>query len=144
MSNGTKTAELASGLRVGIARLSRRLRYQHTGGTGLNLGQLATLGTLDRHGPLSPRELAEHEKVQPPSMTRILAALEEQGLILRTKHETDGRQQLISLTPAAKALLREDRRRRDAWLAQRLAELTPDERDLLRSVLPLIDRLGRG
>ena len=144
MANGSTTAELASGLRVGIARLSRRLRYQHTHGTGLSIGQLATLGTLDRHGALSPRELAEHEKVQPPSMTRILAALEEHGLILRTPHETDGRQQLISLTPAAKDLLREDRRRKDAWLAQRLAELTAEEREALRAAMPVIERLGRG
>ena len=136
----TRTAELASTLRVSVMRLARRLRAERIA-TDLSLTQLAALGTLDRHGALTPRELADHEKVQPPSMTRVLAGLEERGLILRTPHETDGRQHLVSLTADAKALLREDRRRRDAWLAQRLAELTPEERELLRAAAPVIERL---
>lgn len=138
----TRTAELASTLRVSVMRLARRMRAERAL-TDLSLSQLATLGTLDRHGPLTPRELAEHEKVQPPSMTRVLAGLEERGLILRTPHETDGRQHLVSLTPDATALLKEDRRRRDAWLAQRLAELTQEERDVLRAAAPVIERLTR-
>jgi DNA-binding MarR family transcriptional regulator len=76
-------------------------------------------------------------------MTRTLAALEELGLITRTPHATDGRQHLVALTSDAKALLREDRRRRDAWLSRRLAELTQDERDLLRAAAPLLDRITR-
>ncbi len=138
----TKTAELASTLRVSVMRLSRRLRAERLQ-TDLSLNQLATLGTLDRHGPLTPRELAEHERVQPPSLTRVLAGLEERGLILRTPHETDGRQHLVSLTAEANALLREDRRRRDAWLARRLAELTQEERDVLYAAAPVIERLTR-
>lgn len=144
MPTSTKTAELASSLRVSVTRVSRRLRYERNGATDLSLGQLATLGTLDRHGPLTPRELADHEKIQPPSMTRILGALEERDLIVRTPHETDGRQHLVSLTPAAKNLLREDRRRRDAWLARQLAELTDDERAVLRAALPVFERLAKG
>jgi len=138
----TKTAELASTLRVSVMRLGRRLRAERVV-TDLSLTQMAALGTLDRHGPLTPRELAEHEKVQPPSMTRVLAGLEERGLILRTPHETDGRQHLVSLTAEANALLKEDRRRRDAWLARRLAELTQEERDVLRAAAPVIERLTR-
>ena len=138
----TKTAELASTLRVSVMRLGRRLRAERVV-TDLSLTQMAALGTLDRHGPLTPRELADHEKVQPPSMTRVLAGLEERGLILRTPHETDGRQHLVSLTPDAKALLKEDRRRRDAWLAQRLAELSQEEREVLRAAAPVIERLTR-
>jgi DNA-binding MarR family transcriptional regulator len=138
----TKTAELASTLRVSVMRLSRRLRAERLQ-TDLSLNQLATLGTLDRHGPLTPRELAEHEKVQPPSMTRVLAGLEERGLILRTPHASDGRQHLVSLTADARTLLKEDRRKREAWLAQRLAELTQDERDVLRAAAPVIERLTR-
>ena len=137
-----KTAELASTLRVSVMRLGRRLRAERVV-TDLSLTQMAALGTLDRHGPLTPRELAEHEKVQPPSMTRVLAGLEERGLILRTPHETDGRQHLVSLTAEANALLKEDRRRRDAWLARRLAELTQEERDVLRAAAPVIERLTR-
>jgi DNA-binding MarR family transcriptional regulator len=137
-----RTAELASTLRVSVMRLGRRLRAERVV-TDLSLTQMSALGTLDRHGPLTPRELADHEKVQPPSMTRVLAGLEERGLILRTPHETDGRQHLVSLTADAKALLKEDRRRRDAWLAQRLAELTQEERDVLHAAAPVIERLTR-
>jgi DNA-binding MarR family transcriptional regulator len=143
MPTMTRTAELASSLRVSVMRLSRRLRYERAD-FSLSLTQIATLATLERHGPSTPRELAEHEKVQPPSMTRVLAGLEESGLIDRTPHESDGRQHLVSLTQAARDLLREDRRRRDAWLARRLAELTQEERDLLRAAAPVIERLTRG
>ena len=138
----TRTAELASTLRVSVMRLSRRLRAERLQ-TDLSLNQLATLGTLDRHGPLTPRELAAHERVQPPSMTRVLAGLEERGLILRTPHASDGRQHLVSLTADARTLLKEDRRKREAWLAQRLAELTQEERDVLRAAAPVIERLTR-
>jgi len=139
----TRTAELASIMRVSVMRLSRRLRWERAD-AGLSLTQIATLATLERHGALTPRELAEHEKVQPPSMTRVLVHLEELALIDRTPHASDGRQHLISLTKAARALLKEDRRRRDAWLAQRLAELTPAERELLRAAAPILERLSRG
>ena len=143
MPTMSRTAELASIMRVSVMRLSRRLRAERSD-VGLTLTQIATLGTLDRSGPLTPRELAEHEKVQPPSMTRVLASLEELGLIDRTPHESDGRQHLVSLTINARALLKEDRRRREAWLAQRLAELTTAERDLLSAAAPLLERLSRG
>jgi DNA-binding MarR family transcriptional regulator len=136
----TRAAELASSMRVSVMRLSRRLRVERAD-HGLTLTQISVLATLDRHGPLTPRELAQHERVQPPSMTRTLAALEERALIVRTPHASDGRQHLISLGAPAAALLREDRRRRDAWLAQRLAELTQAERDVLRAAAPIIDRI---
>jgi DNA-binding MarR family transcriptional regulator len=136
----TRTAELASSMRVSVMRLSRRLRVERAD-HGLTLTQISVLTTLDRHGPLTPRELAQHERVQPPSMTRTLAGLEERALLVRTPHASDGRQHLISLAAPAAALLREDRRRRDAWLAQRLAELTQAERDVLRAAAPIIDRI---
>jgi len=140
MPTMTRTAELASSMRVSVMRLSRRLRVERAD-HGLTLTQISVLATLDRHGPLTPRELAQHERVQPPSMTRTLAGLEERALIVRTPHASDGRQHLISLAAPAAALLREDRRRRDAWLAQRLAELTQAERDVLRAAAPIIDRI---
>ncbi len=136
----TRTAELASTMRVSVMRLSRRLRSERADHE-LSLTQIATLASLERKGPLTPRELASHEKVQPPSMTRILAGLEERGLITRTPHASDGRQHLVALTKPARELLREDRRRRDAWLAQRLVSLTQDERQLLRDAALLIDRI---
>jgi DNA-binding MarR family transcriptional regulator len=142
MPTMTRTAELASELRVAVMRLARRLRTERPD-TGLSLTQIATLGTIDRHGSLTPREIAEHERVQPPSMTRVLAGLEQLGLIVRTPHDRDGRQHLVSLTKAAQDLLREDKRRREAWLAQRLAELTIEERELLAAAAPIIDRITR-
>lgn len=138
----TRTAELASVLRVSVMRLSRRLRFERPD-SGLSLTQLSALGTLDRHGPLTPRELADHEKVQPPSMTRVLSGLEERGLIDRTPHESDGRQHRVSLTRQGTDLLREDRRRREEWLACRLAELTPEEREVLRAATVLLERITR-
>jgi DNA-binding MarR family transcriptional regulator len=142
MPTMTRTAELASTMRVSVMRLARRLRSERAD-HDLTLTQVAALATLDRHGPLTPRDLADHEKVQPPSMTRTIAALEERGLITRTPHATDGRQHLVALTADARSLLKEDRRRRDAWLSQRLAELSQEERDLLRAAAPLIDRITR-
>jgi len=135
-------AALASALRISIMRVARRLRGQRPD-NGLTLTQLSALGTLDRHGPMSPGELAAHEKVQPPSMTRTLAFLEERRLVLRTPHPRDGRQHVVALTDEGRQLLREDRRRREAWLAQRLAELTAEERALLRAAAPVLERLGR-
>jgi DNA-binding MarR family transcriptional regulator len=141
MPTSTGTAELSSDLRLSVMRLARRLR-QERADVSLSLTQLATLATLDRKGPLTPRELAEQERVQPPSMTRVLAALEQRGLVARTPHESDGRQHLVAITPAARDMLREDRRRRDAWMSRRLQDLTPEEREILRRAAPVLERLG--
>ena len=138
----SRTAELSSQLRMSVMRLARRLRNERAD-FSLSLNQLAVLATLDRHGPLTPRELAAHEKVQPPSMTRILGVLEERGLVVRTPHPTDGRQVLVADTPEATALLREDRRRRDVWLSRRLAELTPQERATLREASKILERIAQ-
>jgi len=133
---------LASTLRMSVARLARRLRNQRSD-LSLTLTQISALATLERYGAMTPRELAAHEKVQPPSMTRVLAALEERGLVDRTPHPTDGRQQLVTVTKAAKAMLRDDRNRRDAWLAHRLGEFSVQERDVLRAAAPLLERLAQ-
>src|ERR687883_642699 len=112
-------------------RLSRRLRNQRVD-TSVTLTHLAALSTLKRHGPMSPGELAAHERVQPPSMTRVVVALEGLGLVSRTPHPTDGRQVVIDLTPAAEELLAAEARAREAWLTGRLQELSADERAVLR------------
>ncbi len=142
MPTATRTdTELASGLRMSVMRLARRLR-SHRLDSGLSLTQLSVLGTLHRHGAMSPGELAEHEKVQPPSITRVLAVLEGRGLTTRAPHPTDGRQQIVTLSPAGQSLLREDRRQRTAWLARQLTGLTAEERALVRAALPVLERLG--
>jgi DNA-binding MarR family transcriptional regulator len=135
------TAELASSLRIGVMRLARRLRSERAD-TGLTLTQLATLASLQRLGPTTPGALAAHEKVQPPSMTRVLASLEAEGLVTREPHPSDRRQIVVSLTPPARQLLHKDRRQREAWLACRLNELPPDDRALLNRATVLLDRLS--
>ena len=132
---------LASTLRLAVMRLARRMRAERAD-TSLTLSQLAALATLDRHGPLTPGELAAHEKVQPPSMTRLLAVLEAADLVTRTAHPTDGRQVVMAVSPAGQALLREDRRRRDAWLAQRLRTLDAEEVAVLDRAAAILDRLA--
>ncbi|XRQ11244.1 MarR family transcriptional regulator [Actinomadura welshii] len=140
---------LAEELRISIARLSRRLRTLRPpasgDGTGgpLSLTQFAALAAIERHGSMTPRELADHEKVQPPSMTRVIAYLEERGLVARRPHATDGRQVVLNATDEGAALLADERRRKEAWLAMRLGELTPDEREVLRQAAPIIDKLSR-
>ncbi len=133
--------ELVATLRVGVMRLARRLRNERSG-SDLTLTQLSALGTLDRYGKLTIGELAAIENVKPPSMTRTVNFLQEARLVTRSAHETDGRQVVVGLTDHARAVLDEDRRRRDAWLAVHLADLAPADLDLLRSVAPLLDRMA--
>jgi len=135
-------AGLASALRVSLARLNRRLRRQ-AAEHSLTPTQLATLASVERHPGVTPGELAEHEKVQPPSMTRVIAVLESRGLIERTPHPTDRRQVTVTCTEAGVALLRQERRKKEAWLAQRLKELTPEERAALRAAAPVLEKLSQ-
>jgi DNA-binding MarR family transcriptional regulator len=133
--------ELVAALRVGVMRLARRLRNERSG-SDLTLTQLSALGTLDRYGKLTLGELAAIENVKPPSMTRTVNCLQEAGLVTRAAHESDGRQVVVGLTDHARAVLDEDRRRRDAWLAVHLADLAPADLDLLRFIAPLLDRMA--
>jgi DNA-binding MarR family transcriptional regulator len=134
-------ADFSGVLRLAVMRLARRLRNERVS-TDLTLSQLAALATIERHGALTPGELAAQERVQPPSMTRIITTLAGAGLVDRTPHPTDGRQHLVHATSTGTALLAEDRRRRDAWLTQRLAELDPAEVEILRAATGILDRLA--
>lgn len=134
-------AGLAAALRVSISRLSRRLRAQSD--HSLSATQYAALGAVSRHAAMTPGELAEHEKVQPPSMTRVIAALEERGLLTRAPHPTDRRQVILHVTEQGEQLIKQERRRKEAWLARRLAELTPEEREILRRAAPILERISR-
>lgn len=132
---------LASALAVSVARLSRRLRQERD--TDLTPTQLSALGSVRRHGPLTVGALAGHERVRPPSMTRTIGGLADQGLLVRTPHERDGRQVVVSLSAEGERLLDAERRRRDAWLARRLRELSPADRDVLRRAAPLLEGLAQ-
>ena len=135
-------AGLASQLRLSVMRLRRRLANERHPDNELSLGAMAVLGWLHRHDELSVGELATLERVQPPSMTRTVRCLVEDGHIERRPHATDGRQVLVSLTPSGRETVLADRRRRDAWLACRLSELTPHERAVLREAAPILERLS--
>src|SRR5512141_1664948 len=134
---------LASALRVSVARLQRRLRSERDPDNELlPVGQLSVLGLLNRYGDSTVGELAALERVQPPSMTRTVNCLVEGGYAVRRKHDTDRRQVVVALSEQGKAVLANDRRRRDAWLARRLRELSPEERTVLRQAAPIIERLA--
>ncbi len=124
-------------------RLNRRLRRARPV-SELTMNQLSALASLELAGAMTPRELADSERVQPPTITRIVAKLEDRGLVQRTPHPTDGRQVILAPTERALELLDGDRRAREAWLAQRLAELPAEEREVLRRAAAILDRIARG
>ncbi len=139
-------AGLATALRISVSRLARRLRAErlaHGLEPGLSDTQLAALAALERHGAMTPGELAEHEKVQPPSMTRVIAALEDRSLVVRGPHATDRRQVMLTATEHGKAVVRQSRTLREAWLARRLQELSPQERSTLRAAAPILEKLSQ-
>jgi DNA-binding MarR family transcriptional regulator len=138
---------LATTLRISVSRLARRLRVERLvpelAEPALSDTQLAALATLERHGAMTPGELAEHEKVQPPSMTRVIAALVEWQLVMRAPHPSDRRQVVLTVTASGRDLVNKVRRRREAWLARRLAELSPQERATLRAAAPILEKLSQ-
>jgi DNA-binding MarR family transcriptional regulator len=140
-------AGLATAMRISITRLARRLRVERLGLGGseaiLSDIQLAALAALERHDAMTPGELAEHEKVQPPSMTRVIAVLEERGLVRRAAHPTDRRQVILTVTQQGRDVVQLVRRRREAWLAQRLQELTDEERATLLAAAPILEKLSQ-
>ncbi len=132
------TAELATALRPVILRLGRRLRQMQDESVELTASQSSAMGVLLNHGELTMGELAAEEKVRPPTVTRVVNSLETRGLVRRTSDPRDGRQSLVGLTDTGRAMLLANRRRRDAWLAHRLAELGPDDREVLRRAVPVL------
>ena len=138
---------LATALRISVSRLARRLRVERLmpelAEPALSDTQLAALATLERHGAMSPGDLAEHEKVQPPSMTRVIAALVDWELVTRAPHQTDRRQVILTVTSEGRSLVQKVRRRKEAWLARRLAELSPQERAILREAAPILEKLSQ-
>jgi len=136
-------AGLAAELRLGVMRLRRRLASERHPDNELSLNQMGVLGVLARRGAMTVGELASAEKVQPPSMTRTVNCLEESGDVVKRPHETDRRQVVVELSEQGRDRVLADRARRDAWLAQRLRELTPDERAVLRQAAPILDRLAQ-
>ncbi|MEV0703836.1 MarR family transcriptional regulator [Saccharopolyspora sp. NPDC050389] len=132
---------LASRLRLAVVRLNRRLRAQ-SADSKITLSQLSALSCLHKAGALTPGELAAREGVQPPSMTRVISALEDAGLVARRAHPTDGRQAIVELTEAGQARIDEEVSIRERWLDQQLADLSEEDRRVLFQAAEIIDRLA--
>jgi DNA-binding MarR family transcriptional regulator len=133
---------LSGELRVALGQASRRIRQQR-GEAGLTDPQYNVLLWLTKKGPLTPGQLADIERIQPPSMTRTVNALAELGLVQKAEHPTDGRQVVVSLTDAGVAEVAETRRRRDLWLTERLQEMTAAERQVLTDAVELLRRIAQ-
>lgn len=136
------TTGLASALRPSVLRLARRLRQLRDDSLELNSNQLSAMSVLLNEGALVMGELAARELVQPPSMTRIVNGLEERGLVARRVHPTDRRQCVVVLTEPGRQVLLDNRRRRDQWLATRIAELEPEEREVLRQCVGILEKVN--
>lgn len=143
MTSATRSSisELAALLRPALLRVTRLIRNQRVD-MSVTLTQLSAMGTIYKHGAMSAGELAACERVQPPSMTKVLAHLEGRGLVRREAHPSDRRQAIISVTDEGRDLLEREQRSREAWLSKRLAALSADERALLRNALPVLDKLA--
>ena len=131
--------DLAGHLRLVIARSARRLRQE--AGADLSPSLSAALATVERHGPMTPSELATRERIQRPTVTRILARLEEAGLVLRTPDPHDRRSSLVTVTAEGRALLEELRTRKTAYLARRLEGLSPEDRATLERAATILERV---
>ncbi len=138
-------AGLATSLRISVSRLARRMRAERVAQglqPELSDSQLAALAALEKH-TMTPGELAEHEKVQPPSITRVIASLEDRGLIQRMPHPSDRRQVVLTVTVQGREVVRQVRQLREAWLARRLRDLTPAEQAVLREAVPILEKLSQ-
>jgi DNA-binding MarR family transcriptional regulator len=123
-------AELSHDFRLAVSRLSRRLRQQRANDE-LTAGQFSALCSVYSTGPLTLSELSEHERVTPPSMNRTVNALVEAQLVQRQNAASDGRKVMLTASEAGGALVQETRERRDAWIAQRVMRLSPEQQHVL-------------
>ena len=142
MADRVTAEQLAISLRESITRLNRRLRQARAVGD-LTFSQLSALTSLQLAGALTPRELADIERVQPPTMTKIVGKLEERGLVARTPHPTDRRQVILAATEEGRAVYAQFEKARNEWLAQLLAELAPDERDTLERAAQILQQVAK-
>ncbi|MDJ0393809.1 MarR family transcriptional regulator [Rhodococcus sp. G-MC3] len=132
--------ELASDLSLAVVRLTRHLRGRRID-SQVSLTQLSALATLSREGDMTPGSLAARERVQPPSMTRVIASLAELGLVVRTAHPTDGRQVIVSLSPSGRTLIADEASAREAWMTAQLAGLNETQLVVLRDAVDIIGAL---
>jgi DNA-binding MarR family transcriptional regulator len=138
-------AERAAQLRIAIVRTARRLRQEAAAETtGLTPTSVAALATIERHGPLTPSEIAEIERVKRPTITRTLGCLEREGLIDRAADPADGRSSLVSVNGAGRERLRRLRSRKNAYLARRMRNLSAEEVETLERAAEILERMREG
>lgn len=136
------TAAIAARLRLGVTRLARRLRQEAE--AGITPSMLSALSTVDRQGTLTMGDLCAAEQVQPPTMTRIVAALLEAGLIAREADPADGRVAWVRLTSEGRKLLERSRGRKEAYLSKALRDLDPRELATLEDATAILERITGG
>ncbi|WP_419231617.1 MarR family winged helix-turn-helix transcriptional regulator [Gordonia sp. CPCC 205515] len=134
---------LSGELSLAIVRLARRLRGRRVSKV-VSLTQLSALSTLHHEGPMTPGALATAERVQPPSMTRVIASLSDLGMVSREPHPTDGRQAIVTLADKGSDVITAELDAREEWLSARLAELSPQERETLAAALPIMQKITNG
>ncbi len=143
--NDTPLLDSAARLRMALVRTARRLRQEAATETGgLTPTATAALATIERHGPLTPSELADLERVKRPTVTRTLACLEREGLVERTPDPADGRSALVAINPAGRERLRRLRGRKNAYLARRMRDLSVEDVETLERAAEILDRMREG
>lgn len=141
----TSLTDSAAKLRLAVVRTARRLRQEAASeASGLTPTSTAALATIERHGPITPSELAAIERVKRPTVTRTLGCLEREGLVDRTPDPADGRSSLVSLNAAGREQLRRLRGRKNAYLARRMRGLSPEEIETLERAAEILDRMREG
>src|SRR3954465_8279824 len=138
-------SERAAHLRTAIVRTARRLRQEAaTEATGLAPPSVAALATIERHGPMTPSEIADVERVKRPTITRTLGCLEREGLIDRAPDPADGRSALVAVNGAGRERLRRLRKRKNAYLARRMRDLSAEEVETLERAAEILERMREG
>jgi DNA-binding MarR family transcriptional regulator len=138
-------SERAAHLRTAIVRTARRLRQEAAAETtGLTPTSVAALATIERHGPMTPSEIAAIERVKRPTITRTLGCLEREGLIDRTPDPSDRRSAMVSVNGAGRERLRRLRKRKNAYLARRMRELSDEEVETLERAAEILERMREG
>ncbi|MFD8244718.1 MarR family winged helix-turn-helix transcriptional regulator [Nocardia sp. NPDC059691] len=140
MTTPSDVRALAGELSLAVVRLTRHLRGRRAD-SQISLTQLSALATLAREGAMTPGALAAKERVQPPSMTRVIASLTDLDLVERNPHPTDGRQIIVSLSPAGRALIADEASAREAWMTERLSTLTEDQLVVLTRAVAIMKQI---
>jgi DNA-binding MarR family transcriptional regulator len=131
---------LAAELSLAVVRLTRHLRGRRADAQ-ISLTQLSALATLSRDGAMTPGALASRERVQPPSMTRVIASLSDLRLVERKPHPTDGRQIIVSLSDAGRSLIEDETSAREAWMTEQLTNLTFEQRQVLHEAVAIMKQI---